>query len=165
MIAPSDGASETAILRPARPEDAAQIAACVAAAYQHYISRIGRPPGPMLDDYSQVIRQHQVFVAEEQSKVIGVIVLVLKGRGMLLDNVAVHPAQQGKGLGGRLITLAEAESQRQGFAQLDLYTHECMTENIAMYKRLGYFETERRTERGYQRVYMRKALSPDHKKE
>jgi ribosomal protein S18 acetylase RimI-like enzyme len=152
---------ETASLRRARPEDAAQIAACVAAAYQHYIARMGRPPGPMLDDYSQVLRQHQVFVAEQQAKVIGVIVLICKGRGILLDNVAVHPAQQGKGLGGRLIALAEAESRRQGFTQLDLYTHECMTENIAMYKKLGYFETERRTEHGYQRVYMRKRLTED----
>jgi ribosomal protein S18 acetylase RimI-like enzyme len=151
--------SQTAILRPARPEDAVQIAACVAAAYQHYIPRIGRPPGPMLDDYGQVIQQHQVFVAEQQSQVVGVIVLILKGRGILLDNVAVHPAQQGQGVGVRLITLAEAESRRQGFMQLDLYTHESMTENIAMYKKLGYFETERRTERGYQRVYMRKVLS------
>lgn len=155
----SVGSVSEAAIRPARPEDATQVAACVAAAYQHYISRMGRPPGPMLDDYGQVIRQHQVFVAEQQSKVIGVIVLILKGRGILLDNVAVHPAQQGKGLGGRLIALAETESRRQGFTQLDLYTHECMTENIAMYKKLGYFETERRIERGYQRVYMRKTLS------
>lgn len=119
----------------------------------------------MLDDYGQVIRQHQVFVAEQQSKVIGVIVLILKGRGILLDNVAVHPAQQGQGLGGRLIALAETESRRQGFTQLDLYTHECMTENIAMYKKLGYFETERRIEHGYQRVYMRKILLMNHNHE
>jgi ribosomal protein S18 acetylase RimI-like enzyme len=146
LIQPGGSVSETAI-RPARPEDATQIASCVAAAYQHYISRMERLPGPMLDDYGQVIRQHQVFVAEQQSKVIGVVVLILKGRGILLDNVAVHPAQQGKGLGGRLIALAEAESRRQGFTELDLYTHERMTENINMYKKLGYFETERRTER------------------
>lgn len=113
----------------------------------------------MLDDFGQVIRQHRVFVAEQQSKVVGVVVLILKGGGILLDNVAVRPAQQGKGLGGRLIALAESESRRQGFSQLDLYTHESMTENIAMYKKLGYFETERRAERGYQRVYMRKVLS------
>ena len=112
----------------------------------------------MLDDYAQVIWQHQVFVAEQQTKVIGVIVLIRKGRGILLDNVAVHPGHQGKGLGGRLVALAEAESRRQGFTQLDLYTHECMTENIAMYKKLGYVETERRSERGYQRVYMCKRL-------
>jgi hypothetical protein len=33
-----------------------------------------------------------------------------------------------------------------------------MTENIELYKKLGYMETARKTEQGYQRVYMRKAL-------
>lgn len=146
------------IIRPARAEGAAQIAACVAAAYRHYIPRMGRPPGPMLDDYAQVIWQHDVFVLESDHSVIGTVVLIRKGQGILLDNVAVDPAYQGKGYGRRLIECAETEARRQGFAQLDLYTHECMTENIAMYKRLGYAETERRSERGYQRVYMRKQL-------
>ena len=35
-----------------------------------------------------------------------------------------------------------------------------MTENIAMYARGGYEEIDRRTERGFPRVYMRKQLSP-----
>lgn len=112
----------------------------------------------MLDDYAQVIWQHDVFVLESNQSVIGAVVLIRKGQGILLDNVAVDPAYQGKGYGRRLIECAETQAQQQGFAHLDLYTHECMTENIAMYKRLGYAETERRTERGYQRVYMRKQL-------
>jgi GNAT superfamily N-acetyltransferase len=112
----------------------------------------------MLDDYAQVIWQHHVFVLDGGGSVIGVVVLIRKGHGILLDNVAVDPGYQGKGYGRRLIEWAEAEARRQGFAHLDLYTHECMTENIAMYKQLGYAETERRSERGYQRVYMRKRL-------
>jgi hypothetical protein len=34
-----------------------------------------------------------------------------------------------------------------------------MTENIRMYEHLGYEETDRRTEEGYDRVYMRKTLA------
>ncbi len=112
----------------------------------------------MLDDYTQVILQHDVFVLEYDRSVIGVVVLIRKGRGILLDNVAVDPAYQGQGHGRRLIECAENEARRQGFAQLDLYTHECMTEDIAMYEHLGYVETERRSERGYLRVYMQKQL-------
>lgn len=112
----------------------------------------------MLDDYTQVIWQHDVFVLESDRSVIGVVVLIRKGRGILLDNVAVDPAYQGQGHGRRLIECAENEARRQGFAQLDLYAHECMTEDIAMYEHLGYVETERRSERGYLRVYMRKQL-------
>ncbi len=145
-------------IRKARPSDAFAMKACVEDAYQHYIPRIGKPPGPMLDDYSEVVRQHQAYVAEENEQIVGVLVLIRKDDGILLDNVAVHPRHQGKGLGGHLIELAESEARNQGYTHLDLYTHECMTENIENYKRLGYVETDRRTERGYQRVYMQKDI-------
>ena len=113
----------------------------------------------MEDDYSQVAVQHEAFVAEENGEVVGVLVLIRQDSGMLLDNVAVHPDFQGRGLGRRLIELAETESRKHGYAHLELYTHERMTENLEMYNALGYVETARRIENGYQRVYMRKALS------
>jgi len=45
-----------------------------------------------------------------------------------------------------------------GFAELRLYTHEAMSENIALYRRLGFEETRRRQEDGYDRVFMRKSV-------
>ena len=146
-------------IRTAKPSDAVAITRCVEAAYQHYIPRMGKPPGPMVDDYANVIQQHSAFVVEENGEIVGVLVLIQTESGMLLDNVAVHPEHQGEGLGRRLLELAESETRNQGYAQLDLYTHECMTENIEMYKRIGYVETERKTEHGFNRVYMQKALS------
>ena len=145
-------------IRRARSTDVVEISTCVEAAYRHYISRIGKPPGPMLDDYSKVVGQHQVFVAEKNKRVIGVLVLIRKKVGILMDNVAVLPKYQGQGLGHRLIQLAETQAFEQGFKYLHMYTHELMTENIEMYKRLGYVETERCIEKGYRRVYMRKKL-------
>ena len=44
------------------------------------------------------------------------------------------------------------------FHRCALQTHEWMTENIALYERIGYVEVDRRTERGFPRVYMRKRL-------
>lgn len=131
---------------------------CVEAAYRHYIARMGKPPGPMLDDYAAVIRQHGAYVADDEGEIVGVLVLIRTGSGILLDNVAVHPEHQGKGLGRRLLELAETEARRQGYTHIDLYTHECMVENIGMYEAFGYIETARRTEHGYKRIYMRKAL-------
>jgi hypothetical protein len=39
--------------------DAPEIAACVNAAYRHYVERIGKPPGPMTEDYAKVIRERR----------------------------------------------------------------------------------------------------------
>jgi ribosomal protein S18 acetylase RimI-like enzyme len=146
-------------IRSARLEDAAAVTACVTAAYSPYVARIGNPPGPMLQDYAELIRQHNVFVLSKGKNIIGVLVLIEKEQALLLDNVAVHPDYQGKGLGRKLIELAESESLRLGFSTIILYTNERMTENIDLYKKLGFMETERRFEQGYRRVYMRKDLS------
>lgn len=131
---------------------------CAAAAYAHYITRIGKPPGPMLEDYSQVVAAHEAFVAETHGAVVAFVVLVRTPETVLLDNVAVLPACQGRGLGKRLIALAEARAREHGFRAIDLYTHERMLENAAMYERLGYRETGRKTVNGYRRIYLRKQL-------
>jgi ribosomal protein S18 acetylase RimI-like enzyme len=143
-------------IRRASVEDARAISECVAAAYRQYLARIRKPPAPMLDDYAKVIRQHDVFVLTVCEKIIGVLVLIKQEEMLLLDNVAVHPDYQGRGLGQRLITFAENEAMNAGCKTLTLYTNEQMTENIELYKKLGFVETERKADQGYRRVYMRK---------
>ena len=146
-------------LRPARTEDRGAIEQVVNGAYAVYIPRIGKPPGPMLDDYAQLIAAGAVSVLEEPAgTVAAIVVLSPKPDHLLLDNIAVRPERQGRGLGRRLIEFAEAEARRRGFAELRLYTHEKMVENIAIYRRLGFVETGRAEEAGYDRVFMRKPL-------
>ena len=144
--------------RPATAADAAAIARCVEAAYSPYIERIGGPPGPMLDDYTETIRNHRVFVIDSGGEIVGAIVLIEERGTILLDNVAVLPSRQGEGIGRRLILFAEEQARRLGYDCIDLYTHEMMTENLALYARNGYEEVERRVERGFPRIYMRKRL-------
>ena len=145
-------------MRLATPADAEQVAACVKAAYQHYIPIIGQEPGPMLDDYAQIIAQHTVWVIENHSGIVGLVVLMEKEEGILLDNVAVNPMYQGHGLGKRLMQQAEEEAITRGFGQIILYTHEKMSKNIQIYQKMGYVEVERRHEYGFNRVYMKKPL-------
>jgi ribosomal protein S18 acetylase RimI-like enzyme len=57
-----------------------------------------------------------------------------------------------------LITFAEAEARRLGLGEVRLYTHQMMTENIGLYARLGFIETGRGHDAGYDRVFMTKAL-------
>ncbi len=127
-------------------------------AYTPYIARIGREPGPMLDDYDALVRDGHVQVLEEGGAIVAILVLLPQDGHLLLDNIAVVPAAHGRGYGRRLVAHAEAEARRLGFAELRLYTHVLMTENIALYTRLGFSETHRVTEKGFARVYMRKPV-------
>ncbi len=130
----------------------------VEAAYGHYVERIGRLPGPMTNDYAEVIGNHHVTVAERHGAIVGVIVLTVTDEGFLINNVAVHPSHRGTGLGRALLEFAEAEARRAGFDSIYLYTHEKMTENLALYSRIGYVEYDRRSQGAFSLVYLRKHL-------
>ena len=145
--------------RPARPDDVDAVRRIVNDAYGHYIERMGKPPGPMLDDYAKRIADGQVWVLEANGAVAGLVVLEDDGHGaLLLDNIAVAPSAQGQGVGRRLLIFTENEARRRGYKQVRLYTHVLMTENIALYGRIGFRETGRITEKGFDRVYMSKSL-------
>ena len=146
------------MIRPAVPADAEAVRAVVDAAYGQYVARIGKPPGPMLDDYVRRIADGQVWVLEHGDSIAGILVLEEGPGGLLLDNIAVLPDCQGKGFGRMLIGFAEAEARRRDRNEIHLYTHALMHENIALYRRLGFVETGRRNEKGYDRVYMTRHL-------
>ena len=57
-----------------------------------------------------------------------------------------------------LIDFAERRARELGLPAVTLYTNEAMVENLRLYPRLGFVETERRVEDGYRRVFFRKAL-------
>src|SRR4051794_1525399 len=125
------------MIRPARPEDADAIPRLVLDAYGHYVARIGKPPGPMLDDYDQRISDQQAWVLEEEGRLAGVLVLEdAEGGALLLDNVAVAPSAQGNGYGRALVAFAQEEARRRGHGLVRLYTNVLMAENIALYCRL-----------------------------
>jgi GNAT superfamily N-acetyltransferase len=91
-----------------RAATAADVPAIADQAYRYYIDRIGKPPGPMLDDYAARVSEGTVWVLEEEAVIAAMIVLVPAPNYLLLDNIAVSPARQGLGLGRRLLAFAEA---------------------------------------------------------
>lgn len=146
-------------IRPADPADIPAIATCVADAYLRWIARIGRQPGPMLDDFAEVVASADVRVAVRDREVVGVLVMRATGDGWQVENVAVRPSVAGRGIGRRLLDLAEAQARARGYSSICLETHQKMTENRAMYARKGYVEVEARVVRGFPRVLMRKVLA------
>jgi GNAT superfamily N-acetyltransferase len=97
-------------------------------------------------------------VAEADGAVAGLIVLLPAQEYLLLDNIAVDPDRQGRGVGRALLGFADREAVRRGFAELRLYTHETMVENMAMYAALGWQETGRGEQAGYRRVFFAKRV-------
>ncbi len=112
----------------------------------------------MLEDYAEVISRFQVHIAEAASGVVGAIVLKVNDEGFYVDNVAVRPSAKGKGIGRLLLEFAESKARRDGFKTIYLATHELMTENRALYARIGYVEYDHRIVNGYTRVFLRKVL-------
>jgi ribosomal protein S18 acetylase RimI-like enzyme len=146
-------------LRAAAEADVPRLSELVRAAYGVYVPRMGREPRPMGDDYAAAVREHEVVVAEEDGRVVGMVVLTVTEEGFLIDNVAVDPARQGQGVGRALLLEAEAAARRAGFDALYLFTHETMTENLALYERIGYVEYDRRPPDERSVVYLRKHLA------
>lgn len=145
--------------RRALPSDLAAIQAISEAAYGIYVAAMGQRPGPMLADYAAHLAQDVVLVAlDADGAVCGYAVVLEQPDGFWLDNIAIDPAAQGQGVGGRLLAavetwlLARADRYR-------LYTNVKMTANIAWYRRAGFAETGRHRVNGFDRVYFEKRLS------
>jgi GNAT superfamily N-acetyltransferase len=145
-------------LRRANAGDAASVAACAIAAFRHYIPRLGLTPIPMTKDYGGAIADAQVWVATQQDETIAALVLDITDEGFLVDVIAVRPQHQGTGAGRALLELAEREAMRQGHDSIYLFTNEKMTENRALYERIGYVEYKRVAFAERTRVFLRKPL-------
>lgn len=149
-------------IRLATVADCDAVTACVDAAFALYVPRMGRKPMPMLNDYAAMIAAGQVHVLEDEATdpgaMAGLIVLVVEPDHLLIDTVAVWPDRQGRGHGRRLLAFAEDEARRRGLSALRLYTNAAMTENLAMYPRLGYHETGRGEADSFNRVFFAKRL-------
>jgi ribosomal protein S18 acetylase RimI-like enzyme len=146
-------------VRPARPEEGSIIRNCANEAYAQYVERIGREPAPMVADFESQIEQGIVYVSiDDQNDIQGFIVFYPKEDQVHLENVAVFKQYQGMGVGKQLISYCEKTAAQNGFSTIELYTNEKMTENLDVYPRLGYTETGRRQEDGFNRVFFRKEI-------
>ncbi|MBW8484691.1 GNAT family N-acetyltransferase [Actinomadura parmotrematis] len=146
-------------IRPAVAADRGPVQDIVDAAYAPWAELIGIRPLPMEADYGALIAAGRVFVTGAPA---ALIVLVPEDGALLVENVAVAPAAQGRGLGRRLLAFAEERARALGLPSLRLYTNALMTSNIALYERLGYRETRRDDIGGRHVVHMAKQLPPPH---
>ena len=148
----------TPVIRAAEPNDVRAIRRIVHDAYAAYVPRIGREPAPMRADYATLVDAGVVSVAVSEDELVGVLVLRAQPDSLLLENVAVSPAAQGRGIGRALVDFAEQRARELAVGRVTLYTNEHMTENLAFYPALGFREVDRRHEKGFDRVYFEKPV-------
>lgn len=146
-------------LRRAGAADAATVRAVTRAAYAKWVPLIGREPKPMQADYDRAVREHRVDLAWLNGEAVGLIETIDRPDHLLIENVAVAPSFQGRGLGRHLMTHAEQVAAEQGHTEIWLYTNARFEANVALYQRLGY-RIDRREEGPLGvTVYMSKTLT------
>lgn len=147
----------------AKVEDVPAIENIVKEAYTKYIERIGKPPAPMMADYTELLVSHDVFVLTLTStnEIVGSIVLKEdhSTNSIKINNLVVDTAAQGRGFGGLLMRYAEAFAKVRSRPALTLFTNAMMYENLVLYPKMGFKEIEKKSEDGYERVYFRKELT------
>jgi GNAT superfamily N-acetyltransferase len=151
-----DGSQFT--FRLAGPADADAVRELVRAAYAKWVPVIGREPRPMTADYARAVIEHQVELAFEGERLVGLIETEIRDDHFWIENIAVRVGEQGKGLGRVLLARAEDKARLAGQRELRLLTNGLMDVNIALYERVGYAITRTEPFMGGTAVYMGKTL-------
>lgn len=134
----SDIAAAAPELRRAAPADAAAVRGLTRAAYAKWIPLLGREPRPMTAEYDAVLRDHLVDLLHVDGELVGLIELAPGADHLLIVNVAVAPAHQSRGHGRTLMAHAEQVAASLNLGEMRLYTNARFTENLLLYRRLGY---------------------------
>ncbi|HTB35474.1 MAG TPA: GNAT family N-acetyltransferase [Reyranella sp.] len=125
-------------MRRAVASDAPAVRALTREAYAKWVPLIGREPKPMTADYAEAVRSHRIDLLHLDGVLAALIETIAETDYLLIENVAVAPAFQGRGLGRKLMAHAEQIAASSGFGETRLYTNKLFADNIALYRRLGY---------------------------
>jgi hypothetical protein len=78
--------------------DAAELQRLTRAAYAKWVRVIGREPKPMGADYEEAVKSHRFDLIYVEGRLAGLIETINQGNSLLVENVAVDPDFQGRGL-------------------------------------------------------------------
>jgi GNAT superfamily N-acetyltransferase len=120
------------------PEDAPAIRALVRSAYSQWIDVIGREPRPMTVDYDEALKKNRFDLLRLNGKLAALVETVREPDHLLVQNLAVAPPYQHRGLGRLLLSHAEGLAAEDGVGAIRLYTNKLFGENLQIYGKLGY---------------------------
>ena len=125
-------------LRRAARDDLPAVTALQRAAYAKNRAILGVEPLPLLADYGQVFADYEVYLAERDGALDGVLILEPRADDLLIWSVATAPEAQRRGTGNLMLAFAEDRARALGLTCMRLYTGAPLTGNIAWYTRHGY---------------------------
>ncbi len=148
------------MLTQARAEDEAALEWLMEAAFVDYVQALGRDkPGPY-PWLPEAIEQGRVLWIDGSK---GCAVIGREGDALMIDQIAIDPAHQGRGTGRLAMEALEDLAVRAGFAQIKLLTAQVQTHLVAFYSSLGYRVTDLRLPEGdsdtIPRIHMTKPLT------
>ena len=145
-------------LRAAADADVDAIRQLTREAYGKWVPLIGREPLPMIADYAEAVRKHRIDLLDIDGQLAALIEMVPAADHLLIENIAVSPAQQGQGIGKKLLAHAEQVAASLGVAGILLYTNKRFVENVQLCLRNGYaIDREEPLKDGFL-VHMRKRV-------
>jgi ribosomal protein S18 acetylase RimI-like enzyme len=146
-------------IRRAGQADAADVRELVRSAYAKWIPVLGREPVPMAADYDRAVCENMVDLLFVGAQLVALIETVNAADHLLIENVAVSPAFQGRGYGRLMLDHAERLAASLGLPELRLYTNKLFAANIEVYRRLGYVIYREEPFKGGYLVHMSKRLA------
>lgn len=151
--------ADTFSIQPAQSADLSFLENCAREAYAQYVDAIGREPAPMLFDFRSRLADTPIEIMVSDGQPVGYIVWYLRDGDLFLESIAIAPSHLGRGYARRAINFLEEQARMAKRDAIVLYTNEKMTSNLSLYPHLGFVETGRKREDGFQRVYFRKNLA------
>ncbi len=152
------------MIRTADSDDVQAVAELVSRAYAQYVPLMDRIPAPMTDDYAALVDRRVVTVLTNDGEgdvvgvVVGVLVSWIDGDSYYVDNIAVDPEAHGSGVGSALLEHAVEAAGISGCVRVWLYTNAVMQQNIGYYERRGFVVYDRRSDKGFDRIFFERRL-------
>ena len=133
------------------------------AAFRPFARRLGRDlENNTFSDLQWSAASLHLLVAVDRFSIDGVAVCSTGKETWVIDQVAVSPTEQGKGIGGALLQRVERDARGLGASVLELNTPEIMTDLLRLYHRHGFLAVRKglpaHGRDQFTRVYMQKAI-------
>ncbi len=114
----------------------------------------------MQADYERAVAEHTIDVLIVEGALAGLVETILRPDHLWIENVAVAPERQGRGLGRLLLNHAEDRAIQAGRPEIRLMTNQAFAANLELYAKRGYAIDRTEPFRGGPMVHMSKRAEP-----